>query len=87
MDEFDPTRSIWSIHMYDVKRGDTQTFTFALPANSLYAFPTYGWSEDGRWLAILNDGILHLVAPDHDYQRSALPDSPGCIFAAWVNRS
>ena len=87
MDEFDHTRSIWSIHLYDVNSGDAKTFTFALPANSLYAFPTYGWSADGRWLAILYDGILHLVAPDHDYQRSALPDSPGCIFAAWINRS
>ncbi|HKZ87341.1 MAG TPA: hypothetical protein VJ793_27260 [Anaerolineae bacterium] len=86
MDELDRARSMWSIHMYDVKRGDTKTFSFALPANSSYAFPTYGWSADGRWLAILSDGVLHLVAPDHDYQRSALPHSPGCIFAAWVNR-
>jgi hypothetical protein len=87
MDEFDYPRSIWSIHLYDVNGGDAKTFTFALPTNSLHAFPTYGWSEDGRWLAVLSDGILHLVAPDHDYQRSALPDSPGCIFATWVNRS
>ncbi len=87
MDDLDRTRSMWSIHVYDVNGGDAKTFTFALPANSSYAFPTYEWSADGRWLAILSDGILHLVAPDHDYQHSALPDSPGCIFAAWVNRS
>ena len=44
------------------------------------------WSGDGRWLIVLDDGILHLVEPDGDYQRTVVPDSPGCMVAVWIDR-
>lgn len=52
-----------------------------------YATPGMGaypaWSADGRWLSILNDGVLTLIAPDHDYRRAVVPPVPGCVSATW----
>jgi len=48
--------------------------------------PSIDWSGDGRWLIVLDDGILRLIQPDKDYQRTFVPNSPGCVYAAWIDR-
>jgi hypothetical protein len=40
---------------------------------------------DGRWLLVIHDGVLHLIAPDYDYRQTIVPESPGCLFGAWIN--
>lgn len=71
--------------LHDISRRETRTLTsLSLPGYPL-AFPEYKWSSDGQWLLILDDGVLRLIAPAFDYERTIVPESPGCMFAAWVN--
>jgi len=30
--------------------------------------------------------VLDLVAPEHRYRQTVTPESPGCAFAAWLDR-
>jgi hypothetical protein len=84
---FDPKTAGWSVHLHNIEQNRTEAFTY----NDLYVIdpatpPPIDWSADGRWLLVLHDGVVHLIAPDHDDQRIIVPESPGCIFAAWIDR-
>lgn len=83
----DSARSTWSLHLREAYTGDSRQFAFAFSnAASLQESSQYDWSADGQWLAVLNDGVLHLIAPNQDYQYSVIPESAGCVFAAWMDR-
>jgi len=75
----------WLI-LYNLTQGKSQTFNLSPGSQSLLAGPMYDWSSDGRWLQVLDNGVLHLIAPDYEYEHIVIPASPGCAFAAWVNR-
>ncbi|HET7090345.1 MAG TPA: hypothetical protein VFL17_17035, partial [Anaerolineae bacterium] len=81
----DFARFTWSLILHDIGRSETRTLTSLSQAGYLHAFPEYEWSSNGQWLLVLDDGVLWLIAPDHDYQRTIVPQSPGCTLAAWVN--
>ncbi len=75
-----------SLILYNLAQGKSQTFNFTPGSRFLLGGLMYGWSSDGRWLEALDDGVLHLIAPDYEYEHIVIPASPGCAFAAWVNR-
>ncbi len=76
--------NVWSLHLVQIEQRQNRTLTFNSPRVA-HLPPPYEWSADGRWLLVLDHGILTLIAPEHDYQRTIVPPSPGCLFAAWVN--
>jgi hypothetical protein len=84
---FDAVAQTWSTHFYDVEHRRFKSIALEYPHTSFgAAFPRNYWSADGQWFLALSDGVLHLVAPGYDYEQTVIPELPGCIFAAWVNR-
>jgi len=82
---YDATGSKLSLILHHTGRNESKTLEYDNVSTAPFGSPLYQWSADGQWLLLLNDGILHLIAPDHDYERTVIPESPGCAFAAWVN--
>ncbi len=75
-----------SFILHNISRRETRTLhSFSLPGYP-YASPEYKWSFGGQWLLVLDDDVLRLIAPDYDYQRTIVPQSPGCTLAAWIAR-
>lgn len=73
----------WSFRLYDLQEEQ------ALAVNAYYPqypaqFPFYDWTPDGRWLAIVEDGFLRLIAPAFDYQKLVTHEMADCLFVAWV---
>lgn len=73
----------WSFRLYDLQEEQ------ALAVNAYYPeypaqFPFYDWTPDGRWLAIVEDGFLRLIAPGFDYQKLVTHEMADCLFVAWV---
>jgi hypothetical protein len=68
--------------VHDIEHNQTHIFP---------VFPTYTasarWSSDGRWLLAMSDGVLSLIAPQHDVQLNVVPDQPGCATAVWIDRN
>ncbi|HET7091610.1 MAG TPA: hypothetical protein VFL17_23515, partial [Anaerolineae bacterium] len=75
-----------SLILFDLVEGKFQTLNFKPRSRDLLAGSEYDWSSDGRWLQVLDNGVLHLIAPDYEYEHIVVPASPGCVFAAWINR-
>jgi hypothetical protein len=75
-----------SLILFDLVGGKFQTLNFNPRSPNPLAGLLYDWSSDGRWLQVLDNGVLHLIAPDYEYEHIVVPASPGCVFAAWVNR-
>ena len=75
-----------SLILFNLDRGESQTFAFTPRSRDILGGLQYDWSSDGRWLQVLDDGVLHLIAPDHEYEHVVVPESPGCVSAAWINR-
>ena len=73
------------IHLYDTETRRTNTMSFDAP-HPAFSPPHLAWSRDSRWLLVLHDGVLHLIAPDQGSHTAIVPESPGCAFAAWINR-
>ena len=82
---YDLARSMWTLTLRDVTTGETETFSFSSSTAPPETYPSFEWSAGGRWLSILNGGILHLIAPGYDYHQTIVAPSPGCTLAAWVN--
>lgn len=70
-----------TILAHDIEHNQTHIFPI---------FPTYTasarWSSDGQWLLAMSDGVLSLIAPQHDVQLNIVPDQPGCATAVWLDR-
>ncbi len=79
------SESSGALHLYDIEEQQTKTITFWLGDTARWN-PTYEWSNDSQWLLVMNDGVLTLIAPESSYWQTIVPEAPGCIFAAWVNR-
>jgi hypothetical protein len=82
---YDPARSKLSLVLHHIGRNENKTLEYTDVSLASFGFPVYQWSGNGRWLLFLDDGILRLIAPDYDYERAIVPESPGCMFAAWIN--
>ncbi|MEM7116974.1 MAG: hypothetical protein AAF614_31370, partial [Chloroflexota bacterium] len=70
----------WELHLYDLVDGQTAV----LRSNYVYTLPGYDWSADGNWLLRVDDGFVHLYAPQTGDSRLLVHDQPRCNFAAWV---
>lgn len=70
------------LYVHNVATGQTITVS----VYSAYVFPVYHWSAGSDWLALINDGLLQLVAPEYQYQTVVLPEGPGCDSVAWVKQ-
>jgi hypothetical protein len=75
------------LDLRDLRAGELKTPAPESAYGSLaLAYAGENWSSDGQWFLSLNEGVLYLVAPGYDYHRAIVPESPGCIFAAWIDR-
>ncbi len=83
---YDPAGSKLSLVLHHIGRNESKTLEYANVSMASFGFPVYQWSGDGQWLLFLDDGLLRLIAPDYDYQRTIVPQSPGCTLAAWIAR-
>jgi hypothetical protein len=86
---YDPVESMWKVQL--ISLGSTPRYTFQMPSHapssSYLIVLAENWSDDGQWLHVLADGVLYLIAPEHDHQRAVVPDAPGCVMAAWIDRN
>lgn len=73
----------WSFRLYDLQQDRPVTVNTYYPEYPAQ-FPFYDWTPDGRWLAIVEDGFLRLIAPGHDYQKLVTHEMANCLFATWV---
>jgi dipeptidyl aminopeptidase/acylaminoacyl peptidase len=80
MNAFDRRSAAWQLHLIDSRTGDTQTLTSAYP----FSVRSYDWSPDDQWLMRIQDGYLHLLAPDAGDQMILNHPYSGCLFAAWA---
>jgi dipeptidyl aminopeptidase/acylaminoacyl peptidase len=73
------------LQVYDLTR--QETLSFLSPTVDFPPFPTYDWSLDGNWLALLlDDNTLGFFAPDQK-QLHLVETPPGdCGTPAWINQ-
>jgi type II secretory pathway pseudopilin PulG len=52
-----------------------------------YSFnqPFFDWSADGRWLLIVDETFIRLVAPEAGYERIVAHDKRNCSYPAWLD--
>ena len=74
-----------TLYIHDIAAAETQTY---LTMNNTFAYsPLYDWSLDGNWLSFLvDDRVVGLLAPDHEYQMIFAHDQGHCTATAWINR-
>jgi hypothetical protein len=80
----DSRHATWRLTVHRLDDGQTFSFDTGYPPSN-FGHPYYDWSADGRWLALVDDGFLRLIAPGHDYERLILHDFSDCWHAAWVD--
>ena len=42
------------------------------------------WSPDGRWLAMMDEGVVHLIEVETANHAVLIPPQPGCAHLAWI---
>lgn len=77
------TPTTWSFRLYDLQEEETLALNAYYPQYPAQ-FPFYDWTSDGRWLAIVEDGYLRLIAPGNGYQKLASHRLDDCFHVAWV---
>ncbi|MCI0647569.1 MAG: hypothetical protein L0346_22130 [Chloroflexi bacterium] len=77
---FDRTETRRFLYLYDVVDGRLETVR-PLAAG---LFPSYDWSADGEWLAVMDGGLLNLQAPTAGASHYLIPAGAGCKFVAWI---
>jgi hypothetical protein len=71
--------------VYDLQQDELRFFDIGpKPFFEQITWPSFDWSADGRWLVVVHDGLLYLVAPEYGYRHVVIPEAPGCRQAAWV---
>ena len=80
---YDPDRQGWQVLIHEAAGEGDQTLSIS-GESSLNAPPTISWSPDGKWLGILNNGVLTLWSSIDGTSAEIVPPTPGCISSAWV---
>jgi hypothetical protein len=78
----DPAARVFLLH--DLHMNETRIIAegeTVMPAQ----FPTYDWSDNGRWLVIAGDGFFRLIAPAAEYEQVVPHDFDTCSFVRWSN--
>lgn len=73
----------WAFELFDLREEEDQQLAVSYPHYPA-RFPFYDWTPDGRWLVIVEDGYLRLVAPGSQYERLTPYHFDACYYAAWV---
>lgn len=76
----DPATRTFLLH--DLQDNETRIISegeTVLPAQ----FPSYDWSDDGRWLVIAGDKFFRLMAPEYEYEQLVPHDFDYCGYARW----
>ncbi len=79
-----PSPSTWTFALYDLQEQESLAVSAYYPPYPSQ-FPFYDWTPDGRWLAIVEDGFLRLIAPAHGYQKLVTHGEGDCLYVAWVD--
>ena len=77
------TPTTWSFRLYDLQEQRALALSAYYPAYPSQ-FPFYDWTADGRWLVVVEDGFLRLIAPAEDYQKLVTHRLDDCLYVAWV---
>lgn len=80
----DPITNRWRVYLYDNETDASKTLTTNYPSYPA-PFPYYAWSDDGQWLALVDNGIMRLIAPAYDYERVFAHDFDSCRYIGWVS--
>ncbi len=79
-----PSPTVWTFHLSDLQQERSLEFNAYYPQYPAQ-YPFYDWTADGRWLAIVEDGFLRLIAPGYDYQKLVSHRLNDCFYVAWVD--
>lgn len=80
--------AVWDVYLHAVLTPATgrATRVYTVRAdNSWPALWLLDWSADGQWLALVTDGYVRLIAPNHDYSAPLILPDLACTAAAWVS--
>lgn len=74
----------WTFHLLDLQQKQELQLNAYYPEYPAQ-FPFYEWTADGRWLAIVEDGYLRLIAPSHNYHHLRTHALGDCLYIAWTS--
>jgi hypothetical protein len=80
----DPYTNTWELDLHDIASGETKTLATNYPPYP-ERFPFYDWSSDWKWLALIDNGFVRLIAPGLDYERVVTHSFAACSYSAWVS--
>ncbi len=76
----------WKLSIFSIRDETNEPYT--LTAGHITASPPwYGWSPDGKWLSMLNQGVLTLYNFADQEEFSFNTPSPGCSQTSWIARN
>ncbi len=80
---YDPDNQGWQVLIHEEAGEGDKTLSLT-GERSLNAPPTISWSPDGKWLGIVNNGVLTLWFSIDGTSVEIVPPTLGCISSAWV---
>jgi len=75
----------WVIVVVEIGRDRTLQYQVGYPGYS-FSQPFFDWSGDGRWLLIVDETFIRLVAPEAGFERIVAHDKRNCSYPAWLDR-
>jgi hypothetical protein len=78
------------IELIDPASGQSERLTISAQPNffeglfTLFGMIQPRWSPDGRWLALMYEGVAHLVNVETGEQAAVVPPHAGCANLAWL---
>lgn len=75
--------SEWVIQVVEIGRDNGLQVTARYPGYS-FNHPFFDWSADGRWLLVVDQEFLRLVAPEASFERIVAHDKTSCAYPAWI---
>jgi hypothetical protein len=81
------------VELVDLRDGTTEQVVINTQPHLLDGlFTVFGmmapaWSPDGRWLAMIYDGVVHFLDVETAAHTILVPPQPGCMSLAWLNSS